>query len=98
MLKKTSISFWILLLAVSCGRGRTDALESACRIADRLLADTSFELKEVSLGKDSSYRKLVIPEDAAFRKHPFGEWHYANGATLTGLQYLADITGRDDYR
>lgn len=98
MVKKLVIPLWLLLLTASCGTGRTDPLESACRVADRLISDTSFDLEEIPVGQDGSYLKLIIPEDAAFRKHPYGEWHYANGATLTGLLYLADLTGRDAYR
>ena len=98
LIKKFAVLLSILPLTLSCGRGPADALRNACAVADRLISDTSFELKEVPAGQDGSCRKLVIPENAAFRKHPYGEWHYANGATLTGLRYLSNAAGREDYR
>ena len=35
--------------------------------------------------------RITQKRDAAFNKHPYTEWHYANGATLCGLSYFADL-------
>lgn len=40
--------------------------------------------------------RAVPKSGAAFTKHSYAEWHYANGATLDGLLYLADVSGRKD--
>ena len=41
--------------------------------------------------------RLPVKRGAAFAKHPYAEWHYANGATLLGLLALADATGEERY-
>lgn len=46
--------------------------------------------------KELEYR-IPIKKDAAFTKHSYAEWHYANGATMLGLLALADATGQSRY-
>lgn len=41
--------------------------------------------------------RIPIKKDAAFTKHSYAEWHYANGATMLGLSALADATGESRY-
>lgn len=47
-------------------------------------------------GKEAEFR-IPIKKDAAFTKHAYAEWHYANGATMLGLLALADATGEPRY-
>ena len=100
--KKSILLLGFCLLFSSClPKGGAD-WQAAPGVADRLIADTSFDLREPEVaGPETSashpYAQLVIPDSAAFRKHPYGEWHYANGATLLGLLYLSDVAGRHDY-
>ena len=42
--------------------------------------------------------KLKVKEGAAFTKHPYTEWHYANGTTVFGLMALANATSNPEYR
>ena len=41
--------------------------------------------------------KLKVKEEAAFTKHPYTEWHYANGTTVFGLMALAKATSNRKY-
>ena len=41
--------------------------------------------------------RIPIKKEAAFTKHSYAEWHYANGATMLGLLALADATGEERY-
>lgn len=41
--------------------------------------------------------RIPIAEGAPFRKHPYTEWHYANGTTMFGMLALADVTGDSAY-
>ncbi|MCE5177603.1 MAG: glycoside hydrolase family 88 protein [Porphyromonadaceae bacterium] len=41
--------------------------------------------------------RIKIPEYAAFKKHAYTEWHYANGTTMFGILSLDDQTGDPKY-
>lgn len=42
-------------------------------------------------------RELVIPEDAAYLRDAYADWHYANGATMLGILALYQVSGDDRY-
>ncbi|MEQ9296938.1 MAG: glycoside hydrolase family 88 protein [Cyclobacteriaceae bacterium] len=42
-------------------------------------------------------RQLVVPEEASFQRHPYSEWHYANGGTMLGILNLYSVTDDDKY-
>jgi len=42
-------------------------------------------------------RQLHIPEKASFQRHPYSEWHYANGGTMLGILNLYAVTGNEEY-
>ncbi|HKJ90754.1 MAG TPA: glycoside hydrolase family 88 protein [Oceanipulchritudo sp.] len=42
-------------------------------------------------------RQLHIPEKASFQRHPYSEWHYANGGTMLGMLNLYAVTGNEEY-
>lgn len=42
-------------------------------------------------------RQLRVPENASFQRHPYSEWHYANGGTMLGMLYLYAVTGNEGY-
>ncbi len=44
-------------------------------------------------GEGYSEVRYPVAPGAAFAKHPYAEWHYANGATMLGLLALADASG-----
>lgn len=87
---KASITALFCTLAISV---KAQEWTRVTPIADRLIKDTSFELVDSGNGL-----KYVIPEDAAFKKHRYSEWHYANGVTLDGLLELAKVSGESRYR
>ncbi len=41
--------------------------------------------------------RIPVAENAPFQKHPYTEWHYANGTTMFGMLALADVTGDSTY-
>lgn len=89
-------------LLFSCTPKAPVDLDPVLSVAERLVNDTTFDLIDagdtIREGAETRpYARLSIPDSAAFRKHPYGEWHYANGATLLGLSYLYEVTGRDDF-
>lgn len=59
------------------------AVGVSCSVIEHDPADTEF--------------RIPIKKGAAFTKHSYAEWHYANGATLLGLSALADATGERRY-
>jgi rhamnogalacturonyl hydrolase YesR len=42
-------------------------------------------------------RQLTIPEQASFQKHPYAEWHYANGGTMLGILNLYKVSDDQKY-
>lgn len=46
---------------------------------------------------DSAEYVLAVKPGAAFVRHSYAEWHYANGAAMLGLSALADATGEERY-
>lgn len=42
-------------------------------------------------------KRYTIPGKAAFQKHTYAEWHYANATTLLGLLNLADAVREEKY-
>lgn len=100
-LQKILICVIFDFFCVSCHNPGEEAWQQAVPVAERFLHDISYQLVTVSKvgarGDTAIYDRLAIPEDAAFRKHPYGEWHYANGSSMMGLLYLADVSGREDF-
>ncbi len=42
-------------------------------------------------------RQLHVPEEASFQKHPYSEWHYANGGTMLGMLNLYTVSKDEAY-
>lgn len=42
-------------------------------------------------------RHLMVPREASFQRHPYSEWHYANGGTMLGLLNLYGVTNDEKY-
>lgn len=42
-------------------------------------------------------RQLTIPKHSSFQKHPYSEWHYANGGTMLGLLNLYEVSEDERY-
>lgn len=47
--------------------------------------------------KQTFEKRYTILKGAAFQKHTYAEWHYANATTLLGLLNLADATREEKY-
>lgn len=37
-------------------------------------------------------RQLVVPSEASFQRHPYSEWHYANGGTMLGMLNVYSVS------
>lgn len=63
------------------------------------MTDTLITNIVIENGTDKQYieKRFTIPEKAAFQKHTYAEWHYANATTLLGLLNLADATQDERY-
>lgn len=55
------------------------------------MADSRVNVSVIEHGKPRTSLRIAPKSDAAFNKHPYTEWHYANGATLCGLSYFASL-------
>jgi len=42
-------------------------------------------------------RQLTVPKEASFQRHPYSEWHYANGGTMLGLLNLYSVSQDKKY-
>lgn len=68
-------------------------------VTDSDMADPDIDSIVVENGpvKQSIEKRYKIPKGAAFQKHTYAEWHYANATTLLGLLNLADAAREEKY-
>ncbi|MCE5205506.1 MAG: glycoside hydrolase family 88 protein [Porphyromonadaceae bacterium] len=55
------------------------------------------KLGEVHESPRYTQMRIQVPKHAAFQKHAYTEWHYANGTTMFGILSLGDQTGDPKY-
>ncbi len=88
-------------LKLTRGEHRVDILSTG-KISFGLVDSLDFQVRNVSyivIEHENKAKEFRIPikKEAAFTKHSYAEWHYANGATMLGLLALADATGEERY-
>ncbi len=94
------ISFFTILLFVSASisaQTKMSAKEAALKIADRILASTTYDFKNVKTGE--TYKSVKnLPLDMNVRVAcKYNDWHYTNGVTDIALLELADKTKEKKY-
>ncbi|MCM1078203.1 MAG: glycoside hydrolase family 88 protein [Bacteroidales bacterium] len=71
--------------------------EIAGKIADRIIASTSYDFKNTKTGEvHKSVKNMPLSMDIKVNSK-YNNWHYTNGVTNIALLELADKTGRKDY-
>lgn len=88
-----------LLIAASGLQAQTkmSAREAAIKIADRILASTTYEFKNTKTGETyKSLKKVPFSMDVKVNCK-YNNWHYTNGVTNIALMELADKTGDKKY-
>ena len=88
-----------LLLAVATLTAQTKmtAREAAVKIADRILASTTYEFKNTKTGEIyKSVKKLPLDMDVKVACK-YNNWHYTNGVTNMALMELGDKLGDKKY-
>lgn len=88
-------------LYLACGEHRVE-VKSTGIVSFGVVDSLDFPASGVSysvIEHESGGKEFRIPikKKAAFTKHSYAEWHYANGATMLGLSALADATGELRY-
>ena len=105
-MKKTIISCVLFLTAVTAfsqtpmktaAEAKLSASDLAVKIADRILATTTYEFKNTKTGK--TYKSVKnLPLDMNVKVAcKYNNWHYTNGVTHIALMELADKTGAKKY-
>lgn len=88
-----------LLIAASGLQAQTkmSAREAAIKIADRILASTTYDFKNTKTGETyKSLKKVPFSMDVKVNCK-YNNWHYTNGVTNIALMELADKTGDKKY-
>ncbi|MDR0988533.1 MAG: glycoside hydrolase family 88 protein [Prevotellaceae bacterium] len=88
-----------LLLATGplCAQTKMTAREAAVKIADRILASTTYEFKNAKTGEIyKSVKELPLNMDVRVACK-YNNWHYTNGVTNIALMELAAKTGEAKY-
>lgn len=97
-MKKKFILGTLLLATTSLSaQTKMNAREAAVKIADRILASTTYEFKNTKTGETyTSLQKVPFSMDVKVNCK-YNNWHYTNGVTNIALMELADKTGDKKY-
>ncbi|MCD8292035.1 MAG: glycoside hydrolase family 88 protein [Prevotella sp.] len=97
-MKKTYLSIVFLFVAMSISAQTSmTAQEAAIKIADRILASTTYDFKDKKTGeiytslKDAPFTMDMVVNSI------YTDWHYTNGVTNIALMELSDKTGDKKY-
>lgn len=97
-MKKKFILGALLLATTSLpAQTKMNAREAAVKIANRILASTTYEFKNTKTGETyTSLQKVPFSMDVKVNCK-YNNWHYTNGVTNIALMELADKTGDKKY-
>ncbi|WP_288318202.1 glycoside hydrolase family 88/105 protein [Xylanibacter caecicola] len=98
-MKRALLSAAVIALACTASHAQTDngARETALKIADRIVAATSYDFKNVKTGEVfKSVKDIPLSMDVRVNCK-YNNWHYTNGVTNIAMLELADKTGRREY-
>lgn len=98
MKKSTLLSAALLLFTctLSAQTGE-EARERAIRIADRIVATTTYDFINKQTGDVYTSLKGVKPDKNVKVKSKYLDWHYTNGVTNLALMELGDKLGTKKY-
>jgi len=96
--KKTYLLSALLLTAVSLpAQTKMNAREAAVKIADRIVASTTYEFKNTKTGETyTNLKKVPFSMDVKVNCK-YNNWHYTNGVTNIALMELGDKLGDKKY-
>ena len=100
MMKKLCLVFIsvLQLCSVPAGAQTNDkAREMAVKIADRILASTTYEFVDKKSGKTYTSLKNTPLNKAVKVKSKYLDWHYTNGVTNIALMELGNKLGNSKY-
>lgn len=97
-MKKKFILGALLLATTSLpAQTKMNAREAAVKIADRILASTTYDFKNTKTGETyTSLQKVPFSMNVKVNCK-YNNWHYTNGVTNIALMELADKTGDKKY-
>lgn len=96
---KKGILLNIIVMAATAVQAQTsmNAEKAAIKIADRIVASTSYDFKNTKTGEVfKSVKGMPLSMDVKVNSK-YNNWHYTNGVTNIALMELADKTGRKEY-
>lgn len=96
---KKGILLNIIIMAATAVQAQTsmNAEKAAIKIADRIVASTSYDFKNAKTGEVfKSVKGMPLSMDVKVNSK-YNNWHYTNGVTNIALMELADKTGRKEY-
>lgn len=97
-MKRISFFCTLLFLGISLfAQTKMSAKEAAIKIADRILASTTYEFRNTQTGEIyKSVKNLPLSMDVRVACK-YNKWHYTNGVTDIALMELADKIGDKKY-
>lgn len=97
IMRRTLLAAAVLVTAALHAQTDNGAREAAVKIADRIVASTSYDFRNVKTGEViKSVRDMPLSMYVRVSSK-YNNWHYTNGVTNIAMLELADKTGRKDY-
>lgn len=97
MRKRYLLGAFLLATISLQAQTKMNAREAAQKIADRILASTTYDFKNTKTGETyTSLKKVPFSMDVKVNCK-YNNWHYTNGVTNIALMELADKTGDKKY-
>ena len=97
MRKRCLLGAFLLATISLQAQTKMNAREAAQKIADRILASTTYDFKNTKTGETyTSLKKVPFSMDVKVNCK-YNNWHYTNGVTNIALMELADKTGDKKY-
>ena len=94
LLTTTTLLYTVVGLQAQTGE---EACERAIRIADRIVASTTYEFVNKQTGEVYTSLQGVKPDKNVKVKSKYLDWHYTNGVTNLALMELGDKLGTKKY-
>ena len=92
-----SVLLSLFIPIILCAQTGEEALERAIRIADRIIASTTYDFVNKQTGETYTSLKGVKPDKNVKVRSKYLDWHYTNGVTNLALMELGDKLGTKKY-
>ena len=90
-------AFTLLTTCTLCAQTGEEARERAIKIADRIVASTTYDFVNKETGETYTSLKGMKPDINVKVKSKYLDWHYTNGVTNLALMELGDKLGTKKY-